>query len=296
MIARMEEMPWAVEEWRSRGRFVEVNGRNVFVVEAGEGPAPAVLILHGFPGSSFDWRLVVPEVARHAPVVAFDLLGHGLSDKPFEARYSLFEQADLAESVAAEAEADRCILVAHDMGNSVAAELLRRSGEGRLAFAIERVVLTNGSIFMGLAQLTPVQTLLLAMPDEPLPRSLPMEPFIPGLEATFSPEHRPSPDELQALVWLVAHNDGDRLLPRLIRYVEERRHHEDRWTAGLVEFSGPITAIWGEQDPIAVVDMAWRLKELRPQTEVLTWPDVGHWPCIEVPGRLAQGIVDRIGA
>lgn len=55
-----------------------------------------------------------------------------------------------------------------------------------------------------------------------------------------------------------------------------------------------MTALWGEQDPIAVVGMAHHLRELRGDTEVVTWPDVGHWPSIEVPERVAEAILARL--
>lgn len=288
----MSDLPAPVEKWRAQGRLVEVDGRSVFVVEMGSGE-PAVLILHGFPASSFDWRIVMPELARHRRVVAFDFLGHGLTDKP-TGRYSLFEQADIAERVAALTGIERCVMVSHDMGDTVAAELMKRQSEGGLGFGIDRAVLTNGSIFIDLVQLSPGQQALLALPDEALTDSLPLEAFAPGIAVLFAAEHQPSSEELECMLALVRHNDGDRVLPRVIRYIEERRKHQDRWTAGLVGFAGPMTAFWGEQDPIAVVPMAHRLGEIRPGTEIVTWPDVGHWPSLEVPERLAGEILARL--
>lgn len=290
----MDPEPAAIEAWRRQGSVRKTGDRAIFVVDSGPRDAPAALILHGFPGSSYDWHSVIPAVAERARVVAFDFLGYGLSDKPFDAAYSLFEQADLVEAVAREAGLSRCTLVAHDMGDTVAAELLHRHQEGRLGFDVGRCILTNGSIFIDLAQLSPGQLALLSMPDEPLAEPLPLEAFRPGLEATFGPEHPPESDELDAMVWLVAREGGDRLLPRLIRYIEERRQNQDRWTEGLVGFDRPITAIWGSHDPIAVPAMTQRLAALRPATEVVEWRDVGHWPSLEVPDRLAGAILHRL--
>ena len=289
----MDQALRSIEQWRSRGRLVEVEGRAIFATLDGDGPR-TVLLLHGFPGSSFDWRRVIPLLAPHARVVAFDFLGYGLSDKPLDARYSLFEHADLTEGLARALDVEGCLLVTHDMGNTVAAELLRRTEEGRLELRIEGVILTNGSIFDEEAERSPGQRFLLSMPDEPLPMPLPLEALIPGLAVTFSKEHQPTREDLEAMLWLVGHREGDRLLPRLIRYVEERRLNQERWTSGLVDFPGPITALWGEQDLVAVVEMARRLGRLRPGTEIQTWPDVGHWPALEVPDRLAEAILEGL--
>jgi pimeloyl-ACP methyl ester carboxylesterase len=288
----------AVREWRDDGRFIDVGGKQIFVMDTNSHPGPFVFILHGFPSSSFDWHLVVPELAKRQRVITFDFLGFGLSDKPDQA-YSLYEQADIAEAVAADVGIDRCVLVSHDMGDTVAAELMMRQTEGKLPFTIERSILTNGSIFIDLVQLSAGQQFLLALPDEKL--AAPMGGATdssggprPGLAATFSEANPPPDEELDAMVALMQHGGGDRLLPRTVRYIEERRRDQPRWTEGLVSFDGPMTALWGELDPIAVLPMTERLKELRPATEIVTWPDVSHWPSIEVPDRVAAAILERL--
>lgn len=289
----MSEMPPEAREWRDTGHHLDVSGRKIFVFDTNSHPGRFVFILHGFPSSSFDWHLIVPELAKRTRVVAFDFLGFGLSDKPDE-KYSLFEQTDIAEAVAAECGIERCVLVSHDMGDTVAAELLHRQNEGKLGFTVERSILTNGSIFIDRAQLSDGQKLLLSLPDERLPEPLQLAGFRPGLSQTFGTDHPPSDEELDAMVALLQYNGGDQLMPRTIRYIEERRQNQARWTAAFVDFPGPMTALWGEQDPIAVLAMAHHLKEIRPSTEVVTWPDVGHWPSIEVPERVTRSILERL--
>lgn len=283
-------LPAAVREWRDDGRYVEIGGRRIWVLDTNSHPGLAVFLLHGFPSSSFDWHLVVPELAKRVRVVTFDFLGYGLSDKP-DVAYSLFDQADIAGSVAAECGIERCVLVSHDMGDTVAAELLKRRSERRLGFEIERSILTNGSIFIDMAQLSAGQRFLLELPDERLPEPLALDGMRPGLLETFGIE--PAGEEIDAMVELIRHNGGDQLLPRTIRYIEERRANQERFTDGLVSFEGPMSALWGDMDPIAVVAMTDRLKEIRPATEVVRWADVGHWPSLEAPDRVAAAIGER---
>ncbi len=289
----MGTLPPAVRDWRDDGRFLDVEGRRIYVLDTNSHPGRFVFILHGFPSSSFDWHLVVPELAKRARVVTFDFLGFGLSDKPDQS-YSLLQQADIAEAVAAECGIDRCVLVSHDMGDTVAAELMRRHTQGALRFQIERSILTNGSIFIDMAQLSAGQQFLLAMPDERIAEPLELGGMRPGLRETFSSGHEPSEEELDAMVELIRYNGGDQLLPRLIRYIEERRANQAEWTTALVDFDGPMTALWGAQDPIAVVAMTDHLKTIRPSTEVVRWPDVGHWPSLEVPERVSAAILERM--
>ena len=156
------------------------------------------------------------------------------------------------------------------------------------------LILLNRSIFIDLAQLSAGQQSLLALPDEPLADSLPLDGFRPGLLQMFSPEHQPSKEEIDDMVWLVGREDGDRLLPRLIRYIEARRRHQELWTAGLTGFAGPLHALWGLLDTIAIPAMVERLRDLRPETRVITWDDVGHWPALEVPDRVLAAVLSAL--
>ena len=292
-------MSQAVENWETLGARRSVRGRDIFVVDFDPTGVPAgdpILILHGFPSSSFDWRAVVPALSQHRRVVALDMLGYGLSDKP-DIAYSLFEQADIVEGVATSLGFDRVALITHDMGDSVGGELLARSLDGTLPFEISRRVITNGSIYMDLVELSVGQQLMLALPDARLEaESAPTAELIKGsLAATFAAEHAPDREELQAQWELIARRDGHRLLPRLIRYVEERRIHEKRWTGAIEGHGSPLGIVWGERDPIAVIAMAHRLARMRPDATFAVLEDVGHYPMIEAPARTANAIMVALG-
>ena len=73
-------------------QLVEVNGRRVAYREAGSGPP--VLLIHGWPTSSFLWRAMMPAIAERNRVLAIDLPGFGASDKPLDVTYNfaLFEE------------------------------------------------------------------------------------------------------------------------------------------------------------------------------------------------------------
>jgi pimeloyl-ACP methyl ester carboxylesterase len=292
-------LPQLVKAWRDRGEMTSVLGHDVFVVDLGRTDVPALVLLHGFPGSSFDWRHVALVLARRWRVVTFDFLGFGLSAKP-DQPYSLFSQADLVVEVLAQRGVDQAVLVAHDMGDTVAAELLARRSEGYTngsEIDWTGCVLTNGSIFIDMAQLTSGQQLLASLPDEATGGSLGEDAMAKGLLASF-PSGRPDPDELEAMVALICRDDGDRLLPRLIRYLAERRQHQPRFTAGLVDFRGPMVVAWGDLDPIAVPAMADRIAALRAEqgrdVELVHWPEIGHWPSVEDPDLVAGLIADRM--
>jgi pimeloyl-ACP methyl ester carboxylesterase len=271
----------------------------VFVVDrslaeaASDGGAP-VLVLHGFPTSSHDWHRVVDELARRQRVVLPDLLGFGLSDKP-DQRYSLFEQTDLVAAIARDLGLDEVALVTHDMGDSVGGELLARSLDGTLSFDVTRRVITNGSIYLDMAHLTDGQQLLLALPDERAADGLGRDALVQALRATFAPGSSVPDDDVDVAAELILRDGGDRLLPRTIRYIEERREHEGRWTGAIERHPSPVTIVWGDADPIAVWPMAGRLHEARPDATLVRLRDVGHYPMLEAPEQFAAAVDHAVG-
>jgi pimeloyl-ACP methyl ester carboxylesterase len=276
-----------VDDWFARGKLHSLLGFDVFVVDvpAVREEAEPALVLHGFPTSSFDWRQALDVLCARRRVVLLDMPGYGFSSKP-DTKYSLFTQADVVEAVAREVGLTDVALVTHDMGDSVGGEILAREIDGKLGFHVTRRVLTNGSIYIEMAQLTDGQKLLLSLPDEALPEgTLTADTTAAGLKITFAPDLPVADDELQAMAELVVRDGGDRILPRIIRYIEERRVHERRWTGAIETHPAPLHVIWGDLDPVAVWPMAERVASVRTDAVLTRLDGVGHYPMVESPAR-----------
>src|SRR6201987_1443227 len=69
-------------------RKIEVDGVQVFYRAAGDPKAPVVLLLHGFPTSSFMYRGLIPRLADHYRVIAPDLPGFGFTEVPEKRKYT----------------------------------------------------------------------------------------------------------------------------------------------------------------------------------------------------------------
>ncbi len=280
-----------VAEWEQRGAVLDVDGRRVFVLDvpaatdAGKDP---LLVLHGFPSSSIDWRHVLDELSADRRVVLLDYVGFGFSDKP-DLRYGIRMYADIVESVVAQLGLARVALVTHDLGDSIGGELLARDLDGGLGFEVSERVITNGSIYMDLVQLSAGQQMLLSLEDARVDLAAvgidPADGYKRGLAATFSPACPASDDELE-VQWLVAsRNDGHQLLARTIRYIEDRRKEERRYTGPIETHPSPLGIVWGVDDPIAVVAMAERLGSTRADSRLVLLDGVGHYPMVEAPER-----------
>jgi haloacetate dehalogenase len=98
-------------------RMAMVNGIRVHFMSAGEGPP--VVLLHGWPQTSYMWRLITPALATNFTVIAPDLRGYGLSDKPPDGYDKRTMAADI-RALVQELGHDRISLVGHDRGARVA--------------------------------------------------------------------------------------------------------------------------------------------------------------------------------
>jgi haloacetate dehalogenase len=97
--------------------FAQVNGIRLHYVRQGSGPL--VLLLHGWPQTWYEWRHLVPALASDYTVVAPDLRGYGLSDKPRGGSDKRTMAADVRE-LARHLGRERVRLVGHDRGARVA--------------------------------------------------------------------------------------------------------------------------------------------------------------------------------
>jgi pimeloyl-ACP methyl ester carboxylesterase len=274
-------LPSSVSEWRDGGRHLSTAAGSVFVRSA-QGDGPTVLLLHGYPSSSFDYRNVVPHLTGRA-WLTLDFLGFGLSDKPRPHRYSLLEQADIVQSVVASESSGPVVLVAHDMGTSVTTELLARDLKGHLPFELQRVVLSNGSVILRRASLRPAQKLLRG-PLGPLAARLSSKRrFAVEFGRLFSKQHPLTDDEAEAQWALLADNDGHRITHLLISYLDERERYAERWHGAVRDWPKPLSFLWALDDPVATTNVLDGLRELRPAADVVELPGVGHYPQVEVP-------------
>jgi len=279
--------------WQHSGSFEEVEGNRIFVRErAGADDSQPVLLLHGYPSSSFDWRQAFNLLPRRR-LIAFDFLGFGLSEKPRDHRYSLAGQADIAEVIAGRFAKAPVVVVAHDMGSSVATELLARDIEGKLTFELASALLFNASLVRERASLLWGQRLLLSR-FGPLAARLTTEFVFRRQFGGISSREHPLSDEEAADQWsLLSHNGGHRLLHRLIYYNHERVGPPgQRWHAALGDWPGRLELAWAELDPICTEAVLQAVLSLRPHAEVTRLRGLGHYAQIEDPAA-AIDVIER---
>lgn len=278
-----------VRVWEARGATEPFRDYAIHAFrQPGEGPL--LLLLHGFPSSSYDWRLLL-ELLPEANALAFDFLGFGLSAKPRDHDYSLFWQADLTEElVRRHGEGRPVFVLAHDMGTSVANELMARELEGRLGMEIAGILLFNGSMVLEAASPTPAQRALRSRLG-PLVARLSSERFFRHqFGSVFSAAHPLNEDEAADQWSLVCHNGGRTLGHRLVSYMDQREAHAERWHGAIRDWPGELSLAWGLLDPVASAAVLAALRQLRPGVAVSELPELAHYPQLEDPRAIATAL------
>jgi pimeloyl-ACP methyl ester carboxylesterase len=279
-----------VWRWRDDGAVEEVLGRRLFVRRRGGGEGMLLLFLHGFPSSSYDWRELLALRPAGEATLAFDFLGFGLSEKPRDHTYTLAWQADAAEELVRRAGSPPIFIVGHDMGTSVATELIARDLRGELETNLTGALLFNGSMLLHLAKPTLGQNLLRSRLGPLFARLTSERSFRAQFSRIFSPQHPLSAEEAADQWSLLVHNGGQRIAHRTIHYMAERERFTDRWHGAIRDWPKPLTLAWGMHDPVARTDVLNGLRELRPGVAATELPDAGHYPQIEQPELISAAL------
>lgn len=288
-------------EWRSKARWINLGGAEIawWTSSDADDLKPRLLLIHGYPMSSWDWSALWAPLSARFQLCALDMLGFGLSDKPRGAPYAIAAQADLQEALLEQLGADAAHVLAHDYGDTVAQELLARHNEGALSFSLKSVCFLNGGLFPEMHRPRPLQTLGLT-PLAPLLRALmTRERFGAALSEIYGAGAKPDATELDGHWALIRERGGEKVLTRLLRYIPERREKRARWVGALLEARAPLRLIVGGADPVSGAHMHRHYTTLVPNADAVLFPEIGHHPHTEAPGETAAAFLafhDRLAA
>ena len=98
-------------------KFIEVNGHTIHYTKQGTGKP--LILSHGFAGSIYTWRDLIPLLADHYTVYAYDVLGFGLSDKPSDGDYSMEAHGDSLIGFMDALNLSTASLIGHSMGGVI---------------------------------------------------------------------------------------------------------------------------------------------------------------------------------
>ncbi|WP_444900850.1 alpha/beta fold hydrolase [Microbulbifer sp. VAAC004] len=286
------------QQWLSNGKIFDYQNHQLFYVDSNPScrHKPVLLLIHGFPTSSYDWQKVWTQLTEHYRCIAMDMLGFGYSDKPKQHNYSIHQQADLHEALLQYLNINKVHLLAHDYGDSVAQELLARANNGGTTGYIS-VCLLNGGLFPETHQARLVQKLLLSPIGSLINKLMRYQQFCRSFSAIFGPETKPSDRELRDLWQILQYKNGNRLLYKLITYMYDRRKHRQRWIDALNLYPGPLLLINGSLDPVSGKHMVDRFRQLIDRAaDIIELGKIGHYPHWEAPDHVVSAYLNFVEA
>jgi pimeloyl-ACP methyl ester carboxylesterase len=247
----------------------DVNGLGLAYRELGSGPP--VLLLHGWPTSSFLWREVMPPIARGNRVLALDLPGFGGSDKPLDARYDFEFFSRAIDGFLAAAGVDRVALAGHDLGGPIAVRWALDHPE-----RVTRLALLNTLLYPDFDPTVMEFVTTLANPD-----SREQLTSADGLEYVMrlglADESALTEEVVAGVVEPFADADARVVLAKAGIELQPDGFAEIGRRMG--ELAMPVRVVYGEQDRVLpdVAQTMARVKRDVPHAEVTSIPDVGHF-------------------
>ena len=284
------------------GDFVTIADEiELYYVSAGDPTDPAVILIHGFGGSTVTWRDTLPALAEAGYyALALDLPPFGLSDKRTDIDYTRSAMARYVTQFMDALDIDTATIVGHSMGGSVTAHIAVQSPD-----RVDHLVFVAGAVYSREAQTPfaagqaqndddetdPLMTLLQSIdPDVPFAANV--------LRALLTPERFTD--------ILTSAYVNQEVVTADVVDAYARPLQTDNWAQGFLAYIGaeetnpvaleditidvPILVMWGEADTWVPITVGETIIETIDQAEMVTYAGIGHLPMEEAPQAFNQEI------
>lgn len=273
-----------------RHRSIEVDGVDLFLREAGPPDAPVLLLLHGFPASSYQYRGLMRELSQDIRCIAPDLPGFGYTEVPSNFDWTFDRVSEVIDGLIRELGLERYSLYLFDWGAPVGLRLAARHPE-----QIRSLIIQNGNAYKeGLSDR------MLGLKGYWADR----QGFEPRLRAILTPaalrtqytEGARAPEAIEPDASILDRRFLDQpgreaaILDLFYDYQHNVEHYE-RWHRFFREHQPPTLILWGQNDPYFTVAGARAyLRDLH-QAELHCF-DTGHFALQEDGDAIAARVRD----
>ncbi|MCA9522676.1 MAG: alpha/beta fold hydrolase [Myxococcales bacterium] len=260
--------------------FAMIDGRTIWlpenrltlhVVEAGPADAEVVLLLHGWPTSSYLYRDVIPPLAQRYRVLALDLPGFGRSDKPLGASYGFRFFEACIEELLSRLAIERLTLAVHDLGGPIGLYWAVEHPE-----RLERLILLNTVIY---PEFSWAVKLFVAMTRIPGVREWLVSPSGLRWSMRFGVVNKERLTDERLAPYLAPFEgpNARRVLLKTGSSLSIRGFA--RIAAAFGSLNVPTRIVYGERDRILpeVAETMARVRRQMPHAEVSSFPDAAHF-------------------
>jgi pimeloyl-ACP methyl ester carboxylesterase len=278
-------------------RYATVAGQRIFYREAGPASAPVIVLLHGFPASSFMFRNLIPALASRYHVIAPDHLGFGYSDAPSarEFDYTFDNLTQLTSGLLEQLGITRYALYVQDYGAPIGWRLALGSPD-----AISAVITQNGNGYeAGFIEgfwttVWDYQRAQSPVTEAAIRTALTLESTRWQYLAGEPDESVVSPDAWHHDFALLSRPGNDAIQLALFRDYATNPPLYPALHAYLRDHQPPVLAVWGKGDPIFGPDGARAFAEDARDAEIHLL-DGGHFLLESAGDQVAELIGDFLG-
>jgi NTE family protein len=270
-----------------------LHGSRVVYRTVGEGQ-PIVLI-HGLLDSGATWRKVAPILALNHRVIVPDLLGHGDTDGPERADYSVVSHALMVRDLLDDLGIAQATVVGHSLGAGVALALAHACPE-----RVERLAIVSAG---GIGQeLTPALRFVAAPGADFAVRAVGSRPVVATLRAlswllSVLGARRPARGVLESTRMLERLADAGRRSAFLqsARAVIDLRGQKSSAMRYFDTYRMPLCVLWGTRDRVIPARHAELIRAARPDAHIVLLDGVGHSPQLAQPTFVAEALHEWLG-
>ncbi len=288
----IENISQSLLDWKSTEKTFRYRNHKLSYHDSGDTSKKVIVLIHGYPTSSYDWRLIWPELNTNYRLIAMDMLGFGFSDKPDNIGYTISMQTNILEALLKNLNVANVNLIAHDYGDNVAQEILARNIEQKEKYflKIESLILLNGGLFPETHRPTTIQKLLSSPIGGTVTSFMNQTLFGKSFSKVFGPNTQPTQQELIDQWYIICHQKGYKIADKLTHASNDRKINRERWVSALISPKVPILYISGQLDPVTGSETVERYIELVPNSNVIKLDSVGHFPQLENPKKILSKV------
>lgn len=281
--------PVSYDDWKQDGNFFSFGSHRVFYKEFGEGSP--LLMIHGFPTCSWDWSWITDDLKDKFKLIIPDTMDSGSSKNPYRRKVTVMEQVDMLEALLEKLDLGAVHILAHDLGDTIAQEILARQQERRLSFRVMSAVYLNGGMLPDLHRPTDGQFRLAGPFGWWVARFMPTEKLLEGFASVFAEETRPDREMLNAFLPSILGQGGRTSLRRRIGYMAERQEFAYRWVGALKGTTVAQHMINGTADPVSGGHVADGIERRASTIKVTRLKGIGHYPQVEAPKEVVKAFL-----
>jgi pimeloyl-ACP methyl ester carboxylesterase len=277
-LALREDLDW--RDVDKTGDVIEIDGYGVHYVDVGHGPV--MLMLHGFGGSTYSCRHLIPVFARSSRVIAVDLKGFGYSERATGAGFSAAAQVAMLKELLDRCAVTRAVVIGHSMGGGIAQRFAATHPEMTQALVLAASAAGDERAGARMMRGRAAPAWLLR----------PLLPVVAGfasnrlLKAMYYDQSKITPDVRDAYL------RPARIKGSMDGLLAMMRDRADDVPLDEARITMPVLILAGAHDPVVPLGAAQRLRERIPHARLVVIEKAAHGLLEERPDECARAIED----